>query len=157
MNGLQALAMLTKRHPELPVILLSGGVPDDIVQEALQQGAVAFLHKSGSSHELLAVVRNILSGDIHLPTMQANPIDTPSNESSENNGQVALTTRQNQVLALLMQGLSNKAISRELSISEETVKNHLSAIFRSLGVQNRMQAALAAKRLGYASEGKARD
>jgi DNA-binding NarL/FixJ family response regulator len=153
-NGLQALSVISKRHPDLPVIMLSGGVDQEVVQQALQQGAVAFLSKSSLSEELLSAVRMVLSGGVYLSPTQIQALAGSSLADVSGHWQsLTLTLRQKQVLALLIDGHSNKAIGQKMLLSDETVKNHVSAIFRSLGVQNRTQAALQAKRLRYTSAG----
>lgn len=150
MNGLAALQIFGQEHPELPIIMLSGSVNPRIMRQVLACGAAGFLTKSGMSEELLPVLRRVLDGEIYIP-----PELNPPGDGSHRQEQdlelkaVSLTPRQEDVLCLLMEGYTNKDISRELQLSEETIKNHVTAILRCFDVQTRMQAVLAAGRYGY--------
>lgn len=147
MDGLAALSVLGKKHPEIPVVILSGSTNPSTMQRALNQGAVGFITKSGQSEELLKAVRQVLAGDVYIPSTQdwfgqsANiPADTPK---------PVFTPRQEDVLQLLLDGCSNREISQRLHLSDETIKTHISCILRGFGVKTRMQAALEAGRWGY--------
>jgi len=144
MNGIDALDIFSQQHPELPIIVLSGSGSPPIVAQAMNKGAAAFVTKSGRSDELLSVTRQVLAGETVTPHALAHtvhatpqPDDTPPPPK--------FTPRQQEVLHLLLDGMSNKEIGRILRLSDETVKNHVSAILRGFGVQTRTQAVLAAK------------
>jgi DNA-binding NarL/FixJ family response regulator len=148
MNGLAALAVFGQNHPELPIIMLSGSVNPRIMRQVLAQGAAGFLTKSGLSHDLLSVLRKVLDGEIHTPP----ELESESPHATYDEGEpptLQLTPRQEEVLYLLLDGHGNKYISRVLSLSEETVKNHVTAILRCFDVQNRTQAVIAAGLHGY--------
>lgn len=136
MNGLEALDVFARRHPDLPIIMLSGSVNPRVRQQVMERGAAAFLTKSGMSDELLSVTRLVLAGG-----SPATPAPAPALP--------ALTPRQEEVLRLLLDGLTNKEIGRLLDLSDETVKNHVSNILRCFGVATRTQAVLAARKHGY--------
>jgi DNA-binding NarL/FixJ family response regulator len=150
MNGLEALDVFSHQHPELPIIVLSGSVNPNVMRQVMHKGAAAFLTKSGLSDELLSVTRLVLSGEVYIP---------PELMAAARNASIDLATagittpqftpRQEEVLTMLLDGFTNKEISRMLSLSEETVKNHVTAILRGFGVQTRTQAVLAASRFGY--------
>ena len=142
MTGLQALEVFARQHPSLPIVMLSGSVNPRIMQEVMARGASAFLTKSGMSEDLLSVIRHVLAGGVHLPTMAADPYASPLPI-------LQLTPRQEEVLQLLLDGYTNKEMGRLLRVSEETVKNHVSSILRSFGVSTRTQAVVAASRHGY--------
>lgn len=146
MGGLEAIDALASKHPELPILVLSGTVDPHLVREVLARGAAGFLPKSGLSEELLQTTRRVLSGEIHVPT----PWPTPQRPTTTR-PPPSITPRQQEVLALLLAGYSNKAMGRLLGLSDETVKNHVSAILRAFGVATRTQAVMAASRLGYAA------
>jgi DNA-binding NarL/FixJ family response regulator len=146
LNGLDALQIFGKEHPELPIIMLSGSVNPSIKRQVMAKGAAAFLTKSGLSHELLMVVRLVLDGEVYSPPMMATTTSPPGGSTALS---PQLTPRQEEVLYLLLNGNSNKDISRELQVSEETVKNHVSGIFRFFGVQTRIKAVVAATQQGY--------
>ena len=146
LNGLDALQIFGKEHPELPIIMLSGSVNPSIMRQVMAKGAAAFLTKSGLSHELLMVVRLVLDGEVYSPPEMAATASSPGGSTGLS---PQLTPRQEEVLYLLLNGNSNKDISRELQVSEETVKNHVSGIFRFFGVQTRIKAVVAATQQGY--------
>lgn len=149
LNGLDALQVFGKEHPELPIIMLSGSVNPQIMRQVMARGAAAFLTKSGLSHELLTVLKLVLAGEVYTPPElvgEAGLLPALGGTGTS----LQLTPRQEQVLFLLLDGSSNKDISRVLQLSEETVKNHVSGIFRCFGVQTRTQAVIAATQLGYA-------
>ena len=119
---------LADLHPDLDLVLMDFMMPD---------GAAGYLSKGGNSHDMLSLLRQVLAGEDPRPRLdKAKP--TPH-----------LTLRQEQVLGLLLAGASNKIISRKLHISDETTSSHVSAILRFFGVESRIQAVLAAGRLGY--------
>lgn len=146
MNGLEALAVFGERHPELPIVLLSGSANLQIMRQVLQAGAAGFVTKSCVSDELLRAVRSVLNGDIYLPQElhAGNTLDP-----SFANAKPLLTQRQELVLRCLLDGLANREIADQLHVSEETVKTHVTAILRHFDVQNRTQAVVAAARIGY--------
>jgi len=145
-NGLEALRTFGNRHPELPVILLSGSANIEIMRQVLQAGAAGFVTKSSLSDELLVAVRSVLNGDLHIPPQLSNFSVTDNDAGNARN---MLTQRQELVLKCLLDGKSNREIAEQLFLSEETVKSHVAAILRHFEVQNRTQAVVAATRLGY--------
>ena len=150
MNGLDALNVFGKRHPELPIIMISGLADSRVVRQVITRGAAGFVSKAGHADELLAVIRTVMAGEIHVPH---DLLDAPERAAAPSAGSgqapLALTPRQVEVLYLLLDGFSNKDISRSLQLSEETAKTHVSAIYRAFGVQTRVQAVLSAARHGY--------
>lgn len=154
MNGQEALDVFSSRHPELPIIMLSGFMNPLLMRQVLNKGAVAFLPKSGNSDELLSAIRLILAGDVYLPpesthTQASGILGAPGTDAPSPN----FTPRQEEVLQLLLDGYANKEIGKMLSLSDETVKNHVSAILRGFEVSNRTQAVMAASRFGYFRSG----
>ncbi|MEI7537150.1 MAG: response regulator transcription factor [Comamonadaceae bacterium] len=147
MNGLEALALFGQNHPELPVVMISGSVDRRLVRQVMALGAVGFIAKASLSSDLLSILQTVLAGQIYVPaeflasSAASNEIDAP--------GGPQLTARQEDVLKLLLDGRSNKEISAVLDLSDETVKNHVSALLRAFGVQTRVQAVLAAAEHGY--------
>jgi DNA-binding NarL/FixJ family response regulator len=147
-GGLEALAIFGKNHPELPIVMLSGSVTPQIMRQALTQGAASFLTKSGLSDELLLALQQVLAGEVYVPSdLRALPENASANRAIPNTPQ--LTPRQMQVLHLLLDGRSNKEISQTLHLADETTKTHVTGVLRAFGVQTRIQAVLAASRLGY--------
>lgn len=150
MNGLEALAIFGKKHPELPIVMLSGSVNPQIMRQVMAQGAAGFVTKSGKSQELLAILRLVLDGGIYtppdLPTEAGSP---PIEDAITGLLPLQFTRRQEDVLYCLLDGRTNKEISEALNIADETIKTHVTAILRGFGVKSRVQAVLAAGRHGY--------
>lgn len=127
------LAELARRHPALPVVVISALTSPDIVRRTLDLPNVfAFIPKSAPSEQLCAAIDAAMRGQ-RLPFAQRlSEVKRPD---------VVLTPRMEEVRALLRQGMSNKRIANQLGLSEGTVKNYMSEIFRALNVSNRTQAA----------------
>ena len=149
------LDVLRRRHPDVPVLVMSAEQDRSVIQRCLRAGAAGFLPKSASVERLAAAVRMVRAGSVYLPPgIDAGPDrgwaarmvvqhDSPASSHS-----LGLTDRQSDVLRLILRGLPNKLIGRQLQLAEGTVKVHVSAVLRALGVRNRTQAVLAANRLG---------
>jgi DNA-binding NarL/FixJ family response regulator len=151
-NGLDALEELRDRYPATAVVMLSGANDRESVSAALAKGALGFIPKSASREVLVSAIRLVLAGGIYIPPeiLDSNPVTAPAPEVSRRSAtELGLTPRQLDVLALMMEGKSNKLICRTLHLAEPTVKNHVSAILKALGAANRTEAALAAAKLNW--------
>jgi two-component system, NarL family, nitrate/nitrite response regulator NarL len=140
-----------KRRPDLPVILLSSSENPSDVRRALNAGALGYIPKSASAQTLLSALRLVLSGNIYVPPLLAQAADAAQSHGASPRPAAALdelTERQVDVLKLVTEGHSNREISTRLGIAEKTVKVHVAAIFRTLNVVNRTQAANAARDAG---------
>ena len=122
---------------------------------AINDGAMGFIPKISRTEVLVAALRLVFSGGVYLPpsafSMQSGADGcgcAPARARNAIPGEVGLTERQAQVLALLVQGKSNKLICRALDLAEGTVKIHVTAILRALNVSNRTEAVVAVSRLG---------
>jgi DNA-binding NarL/FixJ family response regulator len=153
-DGLGVLAELRAGHPAISVVVLSGFADRANVMRALDQGALGFIPKSAGREVMTSALSLVFSGGVYIPpeilaskSPTANPQLPPSD--------LGLTGRQADVLALMMQGKSNKAICRRLELAEATVKNHVTAILKVLGVSNRTEAVLAASARGWQVSAKA--
>ena len=165
-HGLSALAALRARHPEVPVVVLSANENRATVLEALDRGAMGYISKTSATEVMLGAVRLVLAGGVYLHTsvLEQSPSKTATtpperpevNASAGVPADIGLTERQAQILMLLVQGKPNKLISRELGLSESTVKVHISAILKALHVSNRTQAVIAVSRLGLDLDGVSR-
>ncbi|HSS28335.1 MAG TPA: response regulator transcription factor [Usitatibacter sp.] len=148
----EALEGLRERFPALPIVLMSGDDEPDLVRGALERGALGYIPKSSNSEVLLNAIRLVLSGGTYLPPeaigRQPRGAAPAASSAEDIAARLAITPRQADVLALLLAGKSNKLISRELNLAESTVKNHIAAVFRALDVTTRVQAVLAASKLG---------
>jgi DNA-binding NarL/FixJ family response regulator len=156
-DGLEMLAELRASHPGIAVVMLSAFNDRDNVVKSLDAGAQGFIAKTATRDVLLGALRLVLAGGIYIPpeiltTIAAPPAQPPKSTGGESRLQPAdlgLTERQMDVLALMMQGKSNKLICRQLDLAEPTVKNHVSAILKALSVSNRTEAVLAVAALGW--------
>ena len=170
-EGLSHVLEVRRRYPDVRVIVLSGQEDRELMREALEAGVMGFIPKAYSPAVMLSAVRLVLSGGVYVPPMMLTGMDlTPSRDTPATASHAhpvdhrsappggpgrnsmpqlrsVLTERQMNVLALLSEGKPNKLISRNLGISEGTVKIHLAAIFRALGVRNRTEAVVAARAL----------
>jgi DNA-binding NarL/FixJ family response regulator len=151
-SGFDLLADLRENHPAISVVMLSGHDESDEMARALDLGAVGFIPKSARREVMLSAFELIFSGGVYVPPeILRRPAAVPPTRPAN----LELTERQMAVLALMMQGKSNKAICRALDIAEPTVKNHVTAILKALKVTNRTEAVIAAAALGLA--GRQRD
>ena len=146
--GMQGINQFRSRFPDIPLVVLSASESPQDIRNALEAGALGYIPKAASTSVMLAALRQILSGDLYMPTClgdgtlhSATPADF---EDLQHSG---LTARQIEVARLLAQGCANKAIAGMLSMSESTVKVHIAAIFRAFKVTNRTEAVLAIQRL----------
>jgi DNA-binding NarL/FixJ family response regulator len=146
---LEWIAKLRARHPSLPLVVLSGDEEPSLVRTLIGYGIAGFIPKSDSALILLQAVRLVLSGGTYAPLrlVSGSPTraaDAPPQSASK--AVAGLTSRQRDVLRLLALGYPNKRIARALDVSEATVKVHVLAILRALGVRNRTEAVVAAQK-----------
>lgn len=147
--GFDALTRLQREHPDLPVVVMSGEDEAGLVREALQRGALGYVPKSSRPDVILHALRLVLSGGTYVPReIMGGDGGSPAGPGPAGLASLGLTPRQAEVLPLLLAGKSNKQICRELGMAEGTVKSHIAAIFKALGVTTRMQALVAVGRLG---------
>lgn len=144
-RGYSALAYLRHEKPELPVVIVSAFEQQDIIIRAMDHGAAGFIPKTTNMATMAAAMQKILDGEQWFPIDVDNvESDDPQHYAEKLN---SLTPQQMRVLMMITDGLLNKQIAAELKISEATVKAHITAILRKLGVYTRTQAALAARNL----------
>ena len=148
-KGQTFLPVVRRRFPTVPVVILSAMDDAETVSRALKAGASGFVSKSGSSSDLLEALRAVLSGEIWLPAKLREL--TNRSESAQGEGKTlaqrfGLTVAQARVLELLIEARSNRQIGEVLGLTEGTVKIHVSAIMKAMGVNNRSEAALLATR-----------
>jgi DNA-binding NarL/FixJ family response regulator len=159
-DGFDLLAELRARDPTVSIVVLSALQDRDSIVRALDLGAVGFIPKSASRKVILGALQLIFSGGIYIPPQaishlarplaQASPAQVACNGAGVGRpADLGLTKRQTEVLALLMCGKSNKAISRALNLAEPTTKNHVRAILKALRVQNRTEAVVAVGDLNW--------
>jgi DNA-binding NarL/FixJ family response regulator len=153
-DGLELLREIRASWPDLPVIMLSSYDNGEYVKAALAEGAAGYLLKDTTPEDLAQAIVVALSGSGNVLSPRAVRNLFEGSMRNDNDGHdtpphdVGLTRRESDVLRLLAGGASNREISRQLYLSEKTVKAHLAAVFRKLGVTNRTQAAMAAVAMG---------
>jgi DNA-binding NarL/FixJ family response regulator len=152
-DGLELLRAIRTNWPATPVIMLSSYENSLYVRRALAEGAAGYMLKDATPEDLGQAIRVALSGsgNVLSPRVIQNLFDETEALADGDAGrrpELSLTHRERDILALLAEGRSNREIAQTLYLSEKTVKAHLAAIFRKLGVTNRTQAAMAAVQLG---------
>jgi DNA-binding NarL/FixJ family response regulator len=169
-SGFDLLVELRENHPAMSVVVVSSSDSNDDVSRAIYHGAMGFIPKRASNEVLLEALQMVMSGGIYVPPMvmrsqsaprptgrlgvDAPPLRLPTAgfpvDPAEQRAAAAalgLTTRQTEVLQLLLQGQSNKLIARALNLSVETIKDHVAAVLRTLKVSSRTQAVLAVSQM----------
>ncbi len=145
MDGVRATAAVLARRPATHVLVLTSMSEQRWIIEALEAGAEGYLLKHSAPEVILSAIREVVAGGSPLDPKAARVLlsqrrAVPATPTSP------LTEREEEVLAMVGEGLPNKLIARQLGISERTVKAHLTNIFQRLGVNDRTQAALWAQR-----------
>jgi len=152
--GTSGVESIRLRFPRVPVLVLSASHDRATIDRCLRAGASGFVSKSATGERLGTAVRAVAGGGIYVPRdADGTPARAawgvpPSAPPRGDVRDLGLTDRQSDVLKLILRGLPNKLIGRQLQLAEGTVKVHVSAVLRALGVRNRTQAVLAATRLG---------
>jgi two-component system, NarL family, response regulator LiaR len=150
MDGITATAMIRSELPDTEVLALTSVLEDASVVGAVRAGAIGYLLKDTDAEALCRAIKAAAAGQVQLtPQAAARLMQVVSSPESPEE----LTERETEVLRLMAQGQANKEIARSLTISEKTVKVHVSNILSKLGVQSRTQATLYAIRTGLVSAG----
>jgi DNA-binding NarL/FixJ family response regulator len=155
-DGFSVLSDMRERYPAVAVVVLSA-VQDSLnVMKALDLGALGYIPKSAQSDVMLNALRLVISGGIYIPpeilvhdALPEAAVKKAQGDYHASSEYLGLTDRQLDVLGLMMQGNSNKTICRILNLAEPTVKNHVTAILKTLNVSNRTEAVVAANNLGW--------
>jgi len=147
LDGVDATRAVLSLRPETKVIMLTSFSENARILAALEAGAVGYLLKDAEPEDIIKALRDAAAGGVPLSPKAARAL-LPGNRPAGNASADALTPREREVLALVAIGLPNKSIARRLTISEKTVKAHLTRVFTVLGVSDRTSAALWAQRHG---------
>ena len=149
------LQKLCKQRPSLPVVVLSATDNQQHMQQCIDLGAKAFVNKGEAMEKVIDAIEKVIIGDVFLPSALSKKVETSispeSGELPDLNLEIVLkvlTVRQLDIIRMIAQGKSNKAIAREKELSDNTVKVHVSAILRALDLKNRTQIGLLAQKLG---------
>lgn len=140
-NGLTGISLINRIWPRVQIIVLSADTSPELVQLAMQRGAIAYLSKTETSDTIIKVIEQALAQQ---------PMAQPASGPRRRNDapQLQLTARQCEVLNLLCQGLSNKIISQRLELSEHTIRGHVQALFILFQVSSRTEAVYKARQMG---------
>jgi DNA-binding NarL/FixJ family response regulator len=133
LDGLSCLDLIRRHHPDVKVVIFSATTTVAEISAALGNGAIAYVLKTVNPLDLPAVIRQAAEGTVFYAPPA--PVAPAAKDTAD------LTEREREILAAVMRGLSNKAISQEFWVTEQTVKFHLSNVYRKLGVPNRTAAA----------------
>jgi DNA-binding NarL/FixJ family response regulator len=169
-DGFELLIELREAYPSLSVVVVSASDQNAHIVRAIELGAMGFVPKRASSEVLLKALSMVMSGGIYVPpmSMRSNSTSAQLREGgpfwgarldgaascagpgvTTNLATYGFTPRQTDVLGLLLRGLSNKLIARELNLSVETIKDHVAAVLRTLKVSSRTQAVLAVSQMQH--------
>jgi DNA-binding NarL/FixJ family response regulator len=138
-NGMSGLIHLRADYPDIPIVVISASEEPSIVSQVKMHGAFGFIPKSSDMRALIGALNKVLEGEPYFPA----ELLIDSSESNDLAEKISsLTPQQYKVLGMLSDGLLNKQIAYDLNVSEATIKAHMTAIFRKLGVKNRTQAVI---------------
>lgn len=153
-EGATSVRQFHHRYPGIPIVVISGLDHRDEIERVMESGAVGFISKTTPSKVMLNALRLMLDGGIYLPPQLlqvALPSDLPAGSASGTRKQTnahGLSARQNEALALLGRGLSNKEIAKIMGLAEGTVKIHIAAVYQVLHISSRFEAIRMAERMG---------
>jgi DNA-binding NarL/FixJ family response regulator len=157
-DGLELARRLHRHYPQIRVIMVTLHMDEARILDAVRAGAAAFLTKDGSGQELLATIRRVGRGEYPIndrvldsPRVARHLLDQFRDLNTPEVAEIfsPLTPRELEILQTVAGGQSNKEIARQLHISDQTVKNHITAILRKLAVNDRTQAVMQALRHGW--------
>jgi DNA-binding NarL/FixJ family response regulator len=143
-NGFSLLEYCCIKHPLLPIVIVSASSDKHDISRAIEIGAMGYIPKNTTSKIMLSALQIVLAGEVYIPQaiIANHSVDIATNNNTH------FTPKQLQVLANIIEGHSNKVIAYQMDIAEATIKMHVTAIMKKLGVSNRTQAALVAKERG---------
>ena len=146
-SGFSGLIYLRAQYPAIPVVIVSASDDGETIRRSLEFGASGFIPKRFGVETLREAIGKVMNGDVWIPS----DIDLSANADPDltklRDRLVTLTPQQVRVLMMLSEGLLNKQIAYELSVSEATIKAHVSAILQKLGVESRTQAVIVAAKI----------
>lgn len=149
-HGFSGLVYLRSHHPEIPVIVVSACEDPAVMCQAIDHKASGYIVKSSSLDDIAQAIASVLQGDLYLPDVARRYQHQPNRTTMDLAERLAsLTPQQYRVLIMMTEGLLNKQIAYDLDVSEATIKAHVTAIFRKLGVRTRTQAVIAVQSMDF--------
>jgi DNA-binding NarL/FixJ family response regulator len=152
-KGFSSLVYLRAQYPAVPVVVVSAAEDPTVIKRALDFGASGFIPKSARIETIGETLRIVLGGGVSTPRLSGRVTSVEERDGELARRLASLTPQQLKVLVMLAEGESNKYIAGNLAITEATVKAHITAILRKLGLERRTQAAIIAQRLLHSGEG----
>ncbi|WP_221796963.1 response regulator [Oceanobacter mangrovi] len=147
-HGFSGLVFLRSHYPEIPVIVVSACEDPGLMCQAIDHQASGYIPKSAPLEHIAVAIKQVLQGDIYLPDIARRHQHQPNQSAIDLAERLAsLTPQQFRVLTMMSEGMLNKQIAYDLDVSEATIKAHVTAIFRKLGVRTRTQAVIAVQSL----------
>jgi len=150
-NGISATRVIKREMPSIHVIALTIYEDEEVV-DMVRAGVSAYVLKDVAGSELIDTINRVMQGEVVIHPRVANRLVRELSRNENKKNDIRLTKRESDVLLLLVKGHSNKEMAEAMFISEKTVKNHLTSIFRKLGVKDRTQAAVYALKNNIVSE-----
>lgn len=148
LSGVEVCEQITARHPEVPVIMLSTFLDDEVIQRSIQAGAKAYVYKDVEGRDIKRMIRSVAEGQAVLDPKVAGRVMGWATRQRPQAGTTSLSSREIEVLRLVARGVSNPEIARELQVSLNTVKTYLRRALEKLNCKSRAEAAAVASRLG---------
>jgi DNA-binding NarL/FixJ family response regulator len=147
MSGAELIRRLLKQEKDVKVVVLTSHEEDDLVYEAFRSGALGFLLKTSTPHDVIDAIRLASKGEAKITPKIASKVIADfkrfqEDEETDDSELFVLSDRESEILDLVAEGLRNKEIASRLSIAEKTVKNHVSNILKALQVNSRTEAAM---------------
>ncbi len=140
-KGIDALSRVKVSFPDSTVVVISGEEDPRIIHSVIDGGASGYIPKSSEPNILLVALRLVLEGGVYLPRQAMAVLEKVTVTKDPKQQELErLTGRQRQIFAMAVKGISNKQIARDLELSVNTVKSHLSTVYREMGFHNRTEA-----------------
>ena len=140
-DGFECIHRLRASHPDAAIVVVSGADDEASIRHAMEAGAVCFVGKAADPNDLAGAIHVLLNDSIHLTPHTPPAAPEPVREPGEEGADALLTRRELEILRLVSSGLSNAQMAKHLWVTEQTIKFHLSNIYRKIGIRNRTAAS----------------
>ena len=145
LTGIEAIKLIKEETPDARILVLTSYAEDELLVQAIDQGALGFLMKDASPDELVSTIKNVYLDRLSLSMEMARKVMNRERTPEPKQVESLITEREKDVLLCIAQGYSNKQIAKELTVSIATVRTHVSSLLRKLDLENRTQLALFAR------------